>query len=235
MKKIFCLLVMILICDHSSAQVKRRSVSSEFYTGVGYKFVFLTNPDARDAYPFFQLSNGDFLKEIDGYFGVTINGKYGIELSPAYLFTNALNSDGFSFTDNLGTRFYVPVDTRLFAVPINLKLKFYPFASGKSETFSKMYFGIGGGAMYIEEEVTSQIYTDDTRFNYIGTRHYDESSWTSNYEILLGIGNFSKIGYGFELSYRIVPLKHLNNKPLITDVASNFNSVNLSANIIFSF
>jgi hypothetical protein len=59
--------------------------------------------------------------------------------------------------------------------------------------------------------------------------------WTSNYEILVGIGNFSKIGYGFELSYRIVPLKQLQTKALITEIASNFSSVNFAANIIFSF
>jgi len=235
MEKIFFCVIIIFISHLSEAQVKQRSVKTEFYTGVGYKFVYLTDPLARNAYPFFQFSKGDFLKEINGVFGVTIDQKYGIELSPAYLFTNSLSSDGFNFTDNSGTRFYVPVQTRLFAVPVNLRFKYYPFSKGYSATLSKMYFGVGGGAMYIEEEITSQIYTDNTRLNFITSRNAKESMWTSNYEILVGIGNFSKIGYGFELSYRIVPLKQLQTKALITEIASNFSSVNFAANIIFSF
>lgn len=237
MKKILLILILIIISAGASfGQIKQRANNTEFYLGFGYKFVFLTNPDARNSYPFFQLSSGDFLKEIDGYFGAKVNQKFGVEFSPAYLFTNAVNSDGFYFTDvTNGTRFYVPVQTRLFAVPLNIRFKYFPFPQNYSSVLGQFYFGGGGGAMYATEEITSQIYSDETRFNYLTSRSYKESFWTSNFEMMIGIGSFAKIGYGFELSYRFVPLKHLNDKPLVTATASNFNSINFSANVFFSF
>lgn len=236
LKKLF-LTVTILFAGINSLypQIKQRGVSSSYYMGIGYKFIYLTNSSARDAYPFFQLSHGDFLKEIDGYFGVVLNEKYGIEISPAYLFTNSIESDGYYYSNSSGRRFYLPVQTNLFAVPVNVRFKFFPFVKNTTSAMSKFYFGAGGGGMYINEEVTSQIYADENQLVYLGSAHAEDSFWTTNYEIIAGIGSFSKIGYGFELSYRFVPLNHDSNKPLITQVAGNFNSINFTANILFTF
>jgi hypothetical protein len=88
----------------------------------------------------------------------------------------------------------------------------------------------------VSEEITSRVYSDDTEFNYLYARTADNDFWTGNYEFLIGTSSFSKIGFGFELSYRLVPLNNTtDSKPLISFIASNFNSVNLAANIIFSF
>lgn len=231
MMSIFVIVLIILFSSSSYSQIKQRSVSTSVYIGIGYKFVFLTNKDARDAYPFFQLSNGDFLKEIDGVFGVTIDEKYGIEFSPAYLFTNSLSSDGFYFNDS----FFVPAQTRLFALPINIRFKYYPFAENYGSSVSKIYFGVGGGPIYINEEITNQIYDNENRLIYYRARTSETDFWTSNFELMAGIGSFSKIGYGFELSYRVVPLKQSRAKPLVTEIVNNFSSINFSANIIFSF
>ncbi|MBK8554179.1 MAG: hypothetical protein IPL53_25280 [Ignavibacteria bacterium] len=233
---LFLLLLLFLVSDSSISQIKQRSSSINVYTGIGYKFVYLTDPNASDAYPFFQLSNGDFLKEINGFFGVTLNEQYGIEFSPSYLFTNKNGSEGFYYGTGANRYFYVPVQTRLSAVPVNLRFKFYPFAKDYSSSFSKMYLGIGGGMMYISEEIQSERYTDDTQFNPQGIRTAEDSFWTHDFEFLLGIGSFSKLGFGFELSYRLVPLDDaIESNPLITYIASNFNSINLAANIVFSF
>ncbi len=229
----------IQICnpEDSFSQIKQRSQSTNVYTGIGYKFVFLTDPDANDTYPFFQLSNGDFLKEIDGFLGVTLNETYGIEFSPAYLFTNTYGGgDGFYYDNGVNNRFYVPVQTRLTSVPLNVRFKFYPFAKNYSSTFNKVYFGIGGGMMYVSEEITSDFYADESESLFLGTRTADDSFWTHDFEFLIGVGSYSKIGFGFELSYRLVPLDNAaESNPLISYIASNFNSINLAANIIFSF
>jgi len=235
MKKLLFILLLLVFCSNAFSQIKKRSTNVSVYTGIGYKFVFLTNSAARDAYPFFQLSNGDFLKELDGFFGVTINEKYAVEFSPAYLFTNSLSSDGFYFQDNIGLRFYLPQQTRLFALPLNFRFKYFPFVKNFSSALNKVYIGAGAGAMYINEEITNQIYTDNSRLNYLGAKTYENKFWTSNYEILLGINSFSKIGYGFELSYRFVPLNQPHTIPLITSLAGNFNSANFVANIVFTF
>ena len=123
---------------------------------------------------------------------------------------------------------------RLFAVPLNLKFKYFPFAKKYSSSFNKFYFGVGGGAMYVNEEITSQIFLDDTQLTYLGAKSF-KILWTSDYEISAGFSSFSKIGYGFELSYRFVPLNNSTNVPLITSIASNFNSVNFTANIVFKY
>ncbi len=225
----------LALSSNAFSQVKHRTADETVYMGIGYKFVFLTNQTARDAYPFFQLSNGDFLKEIDGFLGVTINEKYGVEFSPSYLFTNSVSSDGFYYSANSNRRFYVPTETRLFALPLNIKFKYYPFADNYSSSLSKLYFGIGGGGMYISEEILSRIYSDDTQLNYIGAVDAENNFWTSNFEFDIGISSFSKIGYGFELSYRVVPLNQSGAYPLISSLASNLNSVNLSLKIIYSF
>jgi len=229
MKKLLFIFLFFIFCSNAFSQVKTRSTSVSFYTGVGYKFVFLTNPMARDAYPFFQLSHGDFLKEIDGFFGVTIDERYSVEISPAYLFTNSVNSsDGFNFLDT----FYLPQQTRLFALPLNVRFKYFPFVKNYASTLNKVYIGVGAGAMYINEEITNQLSKNNS---FITTRTYENSFWTSNYEVLVGINSFSKIGYGFELSYRFVPLNQPHTIPLITSLAGNFNSANFVANIVFIF
>ncbi len=235
MKKIIIIFLLFVVCSTAISQIKQRSTSVSLYTGIGYKFVLLTNSQARDAYPFFQLSNGDFLKEIDGYFGAIINESYGIEFSPSYLFTNTINSKGFSFNDGTGSRFYVPADKRLFALPLNLKFKYYPMAKNYGSSLSRFYLGVGAGPMYINEQATNQIYSDASQLSYLGSQTSEDSFWTSNFELMAGIGSYSKIGYGFEISYRIVPLKASGTKPLITNIVSNFGSVNFAANIIYSF
>lgn len=237
MKKIIVItfLLLLVIPGITNSQIKQRSKKQNVYVGIGFKVMWLTDPQASDAYPFFQLSGGDFLKEIDGIVGITFDEQYGVEFSPGYLYSNALSNNGYYFDAEIGRRYYVPSQTRLFTVPVNVKFKYYPFAKNYSSSFSKMYFGIGGGGMYISEEITGQVYEVEGQ----GTPRYlsySDSFWTGNYEIMVGTGSFSKIGFGFEVSYRFVPLTgDAAYKPLITNLATNFNSINLSANILFSF
>jgi hypothetical protein len=236
MKILFIIILVICLSGKADSQIKQRTSGTTVYTGIGYKFVFLTNPTARDAYPFFQLSSGDFLKELDGFLGVSFNDQVSVEAAPGYLFSNSLSSDGFYYEGANGRIFYLPVQTNLFALPLNARVKYFPFYnSGKTSTMSKVYFGFGGGAMYISEELTSQLYTNDIRESYLGVRSYKNDFWTYNYEILLGINSFSKIGFGFEISYRFVPLNEPQTIPLITSLSGNLNSANFLANIVYTF
>ena len=236
MKKLLIAVFVLLMSGNVFSQIKSRSNDLNFYAGVGYKLVYLTDNTARNAYPFFQLSQGDFLKEITGQFGAVLNEVVGVEFAPSYLFTTAYSNNGFYYTSpTVGRRYYVPSDSRLFALPLNLRLKFFPQGKNYASFLNKVYISGGFGMMYISEEVVSQVYTDDVNFNYLGTVRADNDFWNINYEIALGLASYSKIGYGFELSYRFVPLDNDVQKPLITSLSPNFNSVNLTANIIFSF
>lgn len=233
--KILITIFFLFLSSTSYTQIKQRTNDISVYTAVGYKFIFLTDPTASDAYPFFDISDGNFMRELCGYLGVTITERLSVEFSPAYLYNNKIGSDGFYFENNTGNNFYYPQISRLFAVPLNLRIKFFPFAKNYTSFASKLYIGGGGGAMYIDEEMTNDIYREEGRLTYLGTRTFKNDFWTSDFEIIAGVNSFSKIGFGFELSYRFVPLNQPHNLPLITSLAGNFNSANLSANVIYSF
>lgn len=236
MKKYLLIVLIIFISSNSFSQIKSRSDNINYYAGIGYKLVFLTDNTARNAFPFFQLSSGDFMKEITGQFGAVFNEIIAAEFAPAYMFTTSYSTDGFYYTGAVnGRRFYVPTDSRLFALPLNLKVKVFPQGKNYTSFLNKVYLSAGAGMMYFSEEIIAQVYTDDINYNYIGSARADDEFWNFNYEFAIGLASYSKIGYGFELSYRIVPLDNDVNKPLITTISSNFNSVNLSANIVFSF
>ncbi|MBS1518874.1 MAG: hypothetical protein JSS91_12360 [Bacteroidetes bacterium] len=235
MKKLLILFFALCFSGNTFSQIKNRNASVNFYTGIGYRLVFLTDNTARDAYPFFQLSNGDFLKEITGQFGAVINEVVGVEFAPSYLFTNAYSFNGFYYTSEAGRRYYVPSSSRLFAFPLNARVKYFPQGKNYTSFLNKAYVGAGIGMMYLSEEIVSQVYTDNVNYNYINTVRASNDFWNINYEIAVGIASYSKIGYGFELNYRFVPFSDNAKKPLITSISQNFNSVNLTANIIFSF
>ncbi|MBK6537312.1 MAG: hypothetical protein IPG09_05885 [Ignavibacteria bacterium] len=76
MKKIISLVILFIISQNTFAQIKERSSSSSVYAGMAYKFVYLTDNTVEDAYPFFQLNSGDFMKELDGFIGITFNERY---------------------------------------------------------------------------------------------------------------------------------------------------------------
>jgi len=227
MKKYILTALILFISSNSFSQIKSRSDNINYYAGIGYKLVFLTDNTARNAFPFFQLSSGDFMKEITGQFGAVFSETIAAEFAPAYMFTTSYSTDGFYYTGAVnGSRFYVPTDSRLFALPLNLKVKVFPQGKNYTSFLNKVYLSAGAGI---------QVYTDDINYNYIGSARAEDEFWNFNYEFAIGLASYSKIGYGFELSYRVVPLDNDVNKPLITTISSNFNSVNLSANIIFSF
>jgi hypothetical protein len=233
MKK-FILLLTIQFLLSSLLYSQTRTAGPTSFAGLGYSIMIFTDGDVSNTYPTFDFSRGDFLKQINIFYGMKFND-FSIEIAPAFIFTNTQSSDGFYYTETNGSRrFYYPQESRLFAAPINLKAKYYPFTSSVSAV-SNIYFGAGAGMMYIKEEYRNLVYTDESRLVFLGTNNAKNSFWKPNFEAVIGIGSFSKFAYGFEVGYRFVPLDQKRDHPLITSLAGNFNSVNLSANVIFTF
>ncbi|MBK6878332.1 MAG: hypothetical protein IPG99_18320 [Ignavibacteria bacterium] len=77
----------------SEAQIKQRTQNRVFYTGVGYKFVLFTDSEARSAYPFFDITDQAFVKELGGFFGMVLSERVAFELAPSYIFSNEYGSD----------------------------------------------------------------------------------------------------------------------------------------------
>ena len=236
-KKIASIVIVILFMGFGLAngQIKDRS-SSYSYAGGGYTLVFFTNGDVNDTYPVFNLSQSSFLSEINVFYGMRLSSSVAVEISPSFIFTTSESNDGFYFTNQSGERsFYFPNEAKMFALPLNLNVKFYPFAGNPLLPTSNIYFGGGAGMMYIDEEFDNLLYTDSTLTQFKRFEKTTNSQWTPNFSVFVGFGSSAKFGYAFELGYRFVPLDGDATKPQTTSIANNMNSVNLSAKVMLSF
>jgi hypothetical protein len=235
MKNLIISFVIIFITNgFANSQIKSRGESYS-YAGVGYTLIFFTNSDVTNTYPAFNFRNSTFLNEVNIFYGVRLSKSFAIELSPSFIYTSSGSSDGFYFDDDVGRRFYLPNNADLFALPINVNIKFYPFTSDLLSPVSNLYIGFGGGAMYISEEFDNQIYSDNTLTSFVGYQKSKNNFWNENLLLMVGFNSSARFGYAVELGYRLVPLKGKKDKPLTTSIASNFNSVNLTFKAIFSF
>ncbi len=131
--------------------------------------------------------------------------------------------------------FYVPNTTSFMALPVNLKAKYYPFTKDMISHMSNFYLGFEAGMTYIKEEMNNYIYTDNTMTNFLKAEIEKNSFWKPDFAISVGYGSTAKFGYGFEASYRFIPLDGNSTLPLTTSMAKDMNSVNLTAKLIFSF
>jgi hypothetical protein len=236
----YFLFSLILICyTNSFAQIKTRE-TSQAYAGVGYSFVIFTNGDMTDSYPLFG-SSGDFLKEVNFFGGIKASKSFALEVSPSIIFSNAVNNKGFYYRSpsdlTLGNeqKFYVPNTTSFMSLPVNLKVKYFPFTKDLISQMSNIYVGFEAGMAYVKEEFINYIYTDNTMTTFVRSQTDKNSFWKPDFGISIGYGNAAKFGYGFEASYRFIPVEGDNAYPLTTSMAKNMNSVNLTAKLIFSF
>ena len=234
-------LALVIICfansySDSFAQVKTRE-SSQAYVGVGYSFVIFTNSDMTDSYPLFG-SSGDFLKEVNFFGGIRVSRSLALELSPSIMFSNTSNSKGFYYGNpSVAGRdsFYVPNTTSFLSLPINLKVKYYPFTKDMISQISNFYVGFEAGMVYVKEEFNNYVYTDNTMSRFARSQTDKNSFWKPDFGISIGFGSTAKFGYGFEASYRFISLEGDRKYPLTTSLAKDMNSVNLTAKLIFSF
>lgn len=238
MKKItlFVFAFSMMLANISNAQLKDRT-SSYSYAGAGYSLVFFTDDKVNDTYPVFNLNSSSFLSEVNLFYGMRLSPLLAVEISPSFIFTTSKSNDGFYFTNSSGNReFYFPNEANLFALPINIHFKLYPFFADPISPMSNMYVGAGGGMMYLSEEFDNSVYADSSLSGgFIRFERSKNSFWTQDFNFFVGFGSTAKFGYAFELGYRIVPIDSDNSKPQTTSLAKNFNSVNLSAKILFSF
>jgi hypothetical protein len=227
-------LALILISNISYSQIKTRE-TTQVYAGAGYSFVIFTNSKMTDSYPLFG-SSGDFLKEVNFFGGIKVNRNFAVELSPSIIFSNSTNNKGFYFTNSAGAaQFYVPNTTSFLSVPLNIKGKYYPFTKDLISQMSNVYIGLEAGMVYVKEEITNYIYQDNTMTGFVKSQIDKNSFWKPDFGISVGYGSTAKFGYGFEASYRFVPLDGDSKYPLTTSFAKDMNSVNLTAKLIFSF
>ena len=236
-KNIIFLFILIPFYFTANAQYKDRE-SSFNYAGIGYSLVFFTNPDVSKIYPSIDLNNGSLMNELNAFYGFKISRNFAIELASSMLFAKAARDiDGSYFTQNGQTYWYKPQDASLFALTIDLKAKYYPFARNNQSFPKDIYLSAGGGIMYVKEEYNSYLYSDSTYTGtFIGSSNDNNSSWFPNFVFSIGYmsGNYN-FGYGLDIGYRIVPISPDRATVLSSSNAGNYNALIISLKGLFNF
>lgn len=236
MRKIILIFVFILTANFILAQTKDRE-KGHYYAGIGYSLIIFTNSNVSKIYPVVNLNSSSFLSEVNINAGYKFNRFVALEFNPSFIFSSSSNNKGFNYYDGVHNYYYLPNKSNLFALPLNVKMKVFPFAKTTFSFVNNIFIGISGGPIYINEQYDNAIYGQETSYqtNPIGFKTSSNNFWRYNAVISGGYDYAGTIGLGFELSYRLVPLAIHGPEPLITSVASNFNSINLSVKASFGF
>jgi hypothetical protein len=224
-----------LLMDKALQFKKRKVVSS--YFGAGYAFIIYTASEMNKAYPVLDFSSGDFLSEINLFYGFAVAQAVTFELEPSILFTRntrvihiALNEPVNGFT------WVHPSSLSMLAFPLTVNVRFFPMF--KSKNFGRLFFvGAGAGAVWLREEYDN-YYNNNPGGIFFGEsylfRTESTSQWAPLFRILTGFtGTGGAFGFGGELRYNFVPLKQ-TNEPFATRYAPNYNSVDISLRFYFS-
>jgi hypothetical protein len=221
-------------------QLPTRKVVTSYF-GAGYSFVIFTAQEMNTGYPVLDFQSGDFLSEINLYFGFAIAKALTLEFEPSILFTR----NNRFIQINLNKPKIIGIDTMLYnfpstlgmiAFPLAINARFFPFF--KTKGFGRLFFvGAGGGVVWIREEYDNN-YTPTPfppSYYYYGYLITESTSqWAPLLRVMTGFtGTGGQFGFGGEIRYNIVPLKS-SDEPFLTRIAPNFNSVELSLRFYFS-
>lgn len=228
---------------YSDSQLKKRKTVNAYF-GAGYSFMIFTNKYMSDAFPVLDTRNGNFLTNINLFFGFAIAKAVTLEFSPSILFTSNNKQVDYTLNPNYisGSNTYQYAHTYtngIIALPLVVNARFFPLFKQKS--FARLFF-IGGGAgmAWIREENdviynnlpnSFVIYGGDSETR-IGMT---ASQWAPVFRIISGFtGTGGQFGFGGELSYNFIPLKQDTSQPFATKFAKDMNSVDITLRFYFS-
>jgi len=222
------------------AQLKTRKTVN-MYFGAGYSFVIFTNNVMNSGYPVLDTRSGDFLSEVNLYFGLSIAKTLTLEFEPSILFTRNNRTDAINLTTPVyynGNSYYYdfPSTQSMLAFPLAINARFFPFY--KLQTFFRLFFvGAGAGTIWIHEDNDHNLSINSNYYYYDPNNFFFSSTtsqWAPLFRIMTGFsGSGGAFGFGGEIRYNIVPLKN-NGDPFRTRIAKNFNSVDIAARFYFS-
>jgi len=218
----------------------RKTVSS--YFGAGYSFMIFTNSFMSNAFPVLDTRNGNFLTNINLFFGFSIAKAVTLEISPSILFTSNNRQVDYNLSTPKvinGTSYnYAHTSTNgIIALPIALNVRFFPLFKQKS--FARLFFiGGGVGAAWIREENDVSYNNSPNTFYYYGDPGQNgiaTSQWAPIFKVISGFtGTGGQFGFGGELTYNIIPLKQDTSQPFATRFAKDMNSVDITLRFYFS-
>jgi len=233
------------------------------YIGFGFSFAFFTNPTVYDYYPTVSSQNSQFLVDLDLSFGYNYKNKLNIEFAPSFMFTpSPYNYGGYywfgpwpyysvnnkilsSVPDSKaapvvgssdiysGNYYYDPDKMTLFCLPLNVKLKYFPFNKSMRTFADGLFASLSLGAMYIYEKHTGYYKTSTSPVQY--SYNISNSTWRPNASVGIGYNYIGDINFGGELSYKFVPLPVDRKTPLVINNAGNMNTIVLTFGIGYNF
>jgi hypothetical protein len=221
-----------------SLQLKTRKTVTSYF-GAGYAFIIFTASDMNKAYPVLDFNSGDFLSEINLFYGFSVAKAVTFELEPSILFTrnNRVVNIELKEPKVIGGNTYTwvhPTTLSMLAFPLTVNARFFPLY--KLKTFGRLFFvGAGAGAVWIREEYDNFYNNDPSGYYIYGAGSTESTSqWAPLFRIMTGFtGTGGAFGFGGELRYNFVPLKQ-TSEPFATRYAPNFNSVDISLRFYFS-
>jgi hypothetical protein len=224
--------------DKSFQLKTRKTVTS--YFGAGYSFIIFTASNMNKAYPVLNFSSGDFLSEINIFYGFSIAKAVTLEFEPSILFTRNNRAIHIELKEPLtvGGSTYTwahPNSLSMLAFPLAVNFRFFPLFKLKS--FGRLFFiGGGAGAIWIREEYDN-YYNNSPAGYLIGENYYFNTESTSQWQPLLRVmagftGAGGAFGFGGEIRYNIIPLTG-SNETFITRYSPNYNSVDLTLRFYF--
>jgi hypothetical protein len=219
-----------------SLQLKTRKAVTSYF-GAGYAFIIFTASYMNKAYPVLDFSSGDFLSEINLFYGFAVAKAVTFEFEPSILFTRNQRVIHIQLNQPVnGFTWVHPSSLSMLAFPLAVNVRFFPLY--KLKTFGRLFFvGAGAGALWIREEYDN--YYNNSPNGYLYGESYmfsteSTSQWAPLFRIMTGFtGTGGAFGFGGELRYNFVPLKQ-SNEPFATRYAPNFNSVDISLRFYFS-
>jgi hypothetical protein len=219
-----------------SLQLKTRKTVTSYF-GAGYAFIIFTASYMNKAYPVLDFSSGDFLSEINLFYGFAVAKAVTFEIEPSILFTRNNRNLTIELGEPInGYRYVHPTSLSMLAFPLAVNVRFFPLYQLK--TFGRLFFvGGGAGAVWTREEYDNYYNNNPSGFYYNENYMFateSTSQWSPLFRIMAGFtGTGGAFGFGGELRYNFVPLKQ-SNEPFVTRYAPNYNSVDLSLRFYFS-
>ncbi len=216
---------------------KRKTVTS--YFGAGYSFIIFTAKYMNQAYPVLNFSSGDFLSEINVFYGFSIAKAFTLEFEPSILFTRnnrvinielkeplVINSTSYTWAH--------PYSLSMLAFPLAVNVRFFPLF--KQKGFGRLFFiGGGVGGVWIREEYDNVYNNSPIGVSYLDGYYVTESTsqWQPLLKVMAGFtGAGGAFGFGGEVRYNIIPLTQ-SNEAFVTRYSPNFNSVDLTLRFYF--
>ncbi len=218
-------------------QLKKRQTVTK-YAGIGYSLVFFMDENLRDAYPLLDTRSGNFLTNINLFFGISVAKALTVEFEPSLMFVSSSRLITFTLRKpvNINGTDYTYSNTgnlNMVAIPIAINLRFFPFFKN-SKSFSRLFFlGTGGGAIWIREEYDNYYSTAPGLFFNSPVRIESTSQWAPIIRAAIGFtGTGGAFGFGGEVRFNYVPLKQ-TDEPFATRFGKAFNSIDLCIRAYF--